>query len=290
VEWDIAIPDRKITGRIVDDRGKAVGKTPLSVEVEDGEVRSRINMMTDTNGAFEYGPAATGRYAIEANPQQHLKPQPLRFELRNDDPDKRVELVMERGAEVRVRVTREDGTPIAGAVVADGVSEDGSQTLARHRTSATGEATLRGRAGDVKTIYVIPQHGSFAVSQLTLDPATLERGVDVVVPDATSALVIRTRDQKGSVLAGIHFAVRYNGEVIPPAILLLLRSVQHVEYRTTPAGEARIHGLPSGMYELWAYRTASEGDRLAVHPERYEPSLQLAVAQGTYEADLTFGK
>ena len=290
VVWDIAVPDRKITGRVVDDRGNAVAGVSLSVQVEDGEVRSSLNFRTDAKGAFEYGSARTGRYAIEAHPTTHLKPAPLQFELRDDDPDKRVELVVERGAEVRVRVTREDGTPIADALIADGVTEDGARPLTRHRTSATGEATLRGRAGDAKTIYVIPPHGSFAVAHLTLDPETLAQGADVVVPDAKSALVIRTRDEKGSALGGINFAVRYNGELLPPAILLLIRALQHVEYKTTPAGEARIHGLPSGRYELWAYRTASEGDRLAVNPDRYEPSLQLAVAQGTYEADLTFGK
>lgn len=290
VAWDIAIPDRKIVGRVVDDRGHAVGRTPLSIEVEDGEVRSRIKVLTDASGAFEYAPARTGRYSIDATPRQHLKPEPLSFELRENDPDKRVEIVVERGVEVRVRVTREDGTPIADALIADGVTEDGAKPLARHRTSAAGEATLRGRAGDAKTIYVIPPHGSFAVAHLTLDPETLAHGVDVAVPDAKSALVIRTRDEQGAALGGIHFAVRYNGELLPPAILLLLRSLQHVDYRTTAAGEARIHGLPSGMYELWAYRTASEGDRLAVNPDGYEPALQLALAQGTYEADLTFGK
>jgi hypothetical protein len=290
VEWDIAIPDRKIAGRVVDDHGNVVARTPLSIEVEDGEVRSTINLLTDARGAFEYGSARAGRYVVEAHPKTHLRPAPLQFELREGDPDKLVELVMERGAEVRVRVTREDGTPIADALIADGVTEDGSKPLTRHRTSPAGEATLRGRARETKTIYVIPPQGSFAVAHLTLDPDTLAQGEDVVVPDAKSALVIRTRDEKGAALGGIHFAVRYNGELLPPAILLLIRALQHVDYKTTPAGEARIHGLPSGMYELWAYRMASEGDRLAVNPDGYEPSLQLAVAQGTYEADLTFGK
>jgi len=290
VEWHIAVPDRKIVGRVVDDRGNAVAKAPLSIEVEDGEVRSRINILADSSGAFEYAPARSGRYSIEATPRQHLKPAPLQFELRDDDPNKRVEIVMERGAEVRVRVTREDGTPIADALIADGVTEDGSKPLVRHRTNAAGEATLRGRPGDAKTIYVIPPQGSFAVAHLTLDPETLAQGADVVVPEPKSALVIRTRDESGAALGGIQFAVRYNGELLPPAILLLIRSLQHVDYRTTAAGEARIHGLPSGMYELWAYRTASEGNRLAVNPDGYEPALQLALAQGTYEADLTFGK
>ncbi len=288
VAWDIAVPERRITGRVVDDRGNAVPRTPLSVKVEDGELRSSSILVSDAKGAFEYGAARTGRYTVEVHPKTHLAPAPLEFELRDEDPDKRVEVVLERGAEVRVRVTREDGKPIAGALIADGVTEDGGKPLTRHRTSAAGEATLRGRPGDTKTIYVIPPDGSFAVAQLTLDPETLAQGRDVMVPDAKSALVIRTRDEKGAVLGGINFAVRYNGDLLPPAILLLIRSMQHVAYKTTPAGEARIHGLPSGRYELWAYRTASEGDRLAVNPDGYEPSLQLAIAQGTYEADLTF--
>lgn len=290
VEWDILIPDRKVLGRVLDEQGQPVAGMPLSVEVEDGEVRSRINLMSDARGAFEYTAARTGRYAVEVQPKQYLKPEPLRFALRDDEGDKRVEIRLERGIEMRVRVAREDGTPIADAIVADGVSEDRMRALARHRTSASGEATLRGRTGEEKTIYVIPPHGSFAVARFTLDDHARKSGIDVVVPEAKSALVIRTRNDKGAALGGIRFAVRYNGEVLPPAIINLIRALQHVEYRTTPAGEARIHGLPSGLYELWAYRTAAEGDRLAVSPERYEPSLQLAVAEGTYEADLTFGK
>ena len=290
VEWDILIPDRKVLGRVIDEQGQPIARMPLSVDVENGEVRSRINMMSDASGAFEYTAARTGRYAVEVQPKEYLKPAPLQFELRDDDADKRVEIRLERGIEMRVRVAREDGTPIADAIVADGVSEDRMRALARHRTSASGEATLRGRTGEEKTIYVIPPHGSFAVARFTLDDDTRKSGIDIIVPDAKSALVIRTHNDKGAALGGIRFAVRYNGEVLPPAIINLIRALQHVEYRTTPAGEARIHGLPSGLYELWAYRTAAEGDRLAISPERYEPSLELAVAEGTYEANLTFGK
>ena len=43
---------------------------------------------------------------------------------------------------------------------------NGGKPLARHRTSSAGEATLRGRAGETKTIYVIPPHGSFAVAHV----------------------------------------------------------------------------------------------------------------------------
>jgi carboxypeptidase family protein len=288
IEWNFAIPDRRVIGYVVDDAGAPVVKASVSLASEDGEIRQRLNAITDAQGRFEYSAARSGRYRLDIDSVQHLKPETAQFELRDDDPDKRVDLVLKRGMQLVVRVRREDGTPIAGAMVADGLIEDGSRPIARYKTSDTGEAIVRGLPDEEKTLYVIPVHGSFTIAHVVLDAQTREHGLDVTVPDAKSALVIRARDGKGAGLENVKFAVRYNGEFIPPAIVLLLRFVQHADYRTSPAGEARITGLPSGHYELWAYRTPGEVERLLRNPDAYEPSLQLAVAAGTYEADLTF--
>ncbi|HEX8408846.1 MAG TPA: carboxypeptidase-like regulatory domain-containing protein [Thermoanaerobaculia bacterium] len=290
VEWNIAIPDRGVTGRIVDDTGAPVAKAAVTVDTEDGELRSNFRVVTDAAGDFRFDAAPSGRYALQVRSPHHLTPETTRFELQDDDPHKRVEIVVERGVEVAIRVQREDGTPVAGATVASDLDDDGAKAMLRLRTSESGAATLRGRAGEQKTLYVIPPDGSFAVVRMTLDAEALEHGIDITTPEARSALIIRTRDEKGIALDGIGFVVRYNGELLPAAIMQLIRFVQHVDYRTNPAGEARIHGLPSGEYELWAYRTASEAERLVANPSGYPPSLQLAVASGTYEADLTFGQ
>jgi hypothetical protein len=167
---------------------------------------------------------------------------------------------------------------------------DGSRPVARYRTSATGTVTVRGLPGAAKTLYVIPTGGSFAIAHVALDSPTIEHGIDITVPDARSALVIRAHDQQGAAMEGVRFVIRYNGEVLPVPIMSLLRYVQHIDYRTTTAGEARVNGLPGGLYELWAYRTPQEADRLTIDPSRYPVSLQLAVAEGTYEAELTFGR
>ncbi|HEX7832299.1 MAG TPA: carboxypeptidase-like regulatory domain-containing protein [Thermoanaerobaculia bacterium] len=288
IEWNFAIPDRRVIGHVVDDAGAPVAKASVSMQSEDGEIRQRLNTVTDAEGRFQYGAARSGRYHLNIDSVQHLRPETVEFELGDDDPDKRVELVLQRGAQFAVRVRREDGTPIAGAMIADGLIEDGSRPIARYKTSETGEAIVRGLPDEEKTLYVIPAQGSFTIEHVVMDAQTREHGVDVTVPEAKSALVIRARDGKGAGLDNVKFAVRYNGEFIPPAIVLMLRFMQHAEYRTSPAGEARITGLPSGHYELWAYRTPGEVERLLRNPDAYEPSLQLAVAAGTYEADLTF--
>jgi len=290
VEWNIVVPERQILVRVVDEAGSPVANASASVEADDGDIRSRLNFRTDAHGTFAYGAARTGRYSVEIDSPRHLKPAPLRFELGDEDPNRTVEVTVKRGVELRVRVSREDGTPIADALVADGIVEDGSRPVARYRTTKNGDAAVRGRSGEEKTLYVIPVEGSFAVARVLLDAEAVRDGVEVIVPDAKSALVIRARDAKGAALDGVRFMVRYNGEMLPPPVMTLIRQLQHVDYRTTPAGEARIHGLPSGEYELWAYRTASEAERLVANPSGYPPSLELAVASGTYEADLTFGQ
>ena len=286
--WDLAVPDRRVRGTITDDTGKPVVGASVSLESEDGEIRQRINSATDAQGRFTYGAARSGRYRLDIDSMQHIKPETLQFELRDDDPDKNLDVVLKRGVELVVRVRREDGTPIEGAMVADGLVEDGSRTIARYTTSSRGEAIVRGVPDEQKTLYVIPAQGSFTIERATLDAATREKGIDIIVPDPKSALVIRARDGHGAALADVRFAVRYNGEFLPVAVVNLLRFVQHVEYRTMASGEARIQGLPAGHYELWAYRTPGEVERLHRNPTAYEPSLQLMVATGTYEADLTF--
>lgn len=291
VEWDILVPDRTIHGQVLDaESGAPVAHAAVSIEAADADMHSRINLRTDANGAFRYGGAKTARYTLDVDSKDYLKPPTVAFELRDDDPSRRVDVKLARGADVVVRVRREDGTPLAGAVVADGLIEDGSRPVARYRASDRGEVVVRGKAGEQKTLYVIPPGGSFAIEHVTVDASALAEGIDVTVPDAKSALVIRTRDDKGTAMENIRFVVRYNGELVPPAILSLMRHVQHVEYRTTASGEARIHGLPSGLYELWAYRTPQEADRVASNPAGYTPSLEVAIAVGTYEADLTFGQ
>ncbi|HEY0144288.1 MAG TPA: carboxypeptidase-like regulatory domain-containing protein [Thermoanaerobaculia bacterium] len=291
VEWDIVIPDRLIHGQVLDaETGAPVAHAAVSIEAGDADIHSRINLRADANGAYRYGGAMTGRYTIDVDSKDYLKPATIEFELRDGDPGRRIDIKLARGADVVVRVRREDGSPIAGAVVADSLIEDGSRPVARYRTSDNGEAIVRARAGEAKTLYVIPPAGSFAFEHVTIDAEALAKGIDVVVPEARSALVIRTRDEKGMAMENIRFLVRYNGELVPPAILSLMRHVQQVDYRTTAAGEARINGLPSGLYELWAYRTPHEADRLAANPEGYQPSLEVAIAVGTYEADLTFGR
>lgn len=290
VEWNIAIPDREVSGRVLDDAGAPVAGAVIHVDAEDGELRTSFNVTAAGDGTFRFAPARTGRYVLEVQSPRHLRPEPVRFELREEDPGRKIDIVVERGVEVPVRVQREDGTPIAGATIAGDLDERGAKALLRVRTSPAGEAAVRGRLGEEKTFYVIPRDGSFAVVRVTLDAEAVKEGIDITTPEAKSALVIRTRDDKGAALDGIGFVVRYNGELLPPAVMNLLKFVQRVEYRTTPAGEARIHGLPSGQYELWAYRTAAEAERLAANPGGYEPALALEVAQGTYEADLTFGQ
>lgn len=291
VEWDILIPDRVIEGRVVDaETGAPVAHASVSIEAADADIHARLNLRSDANGVYRYGGAMTGRYTIDVDTKDYLKPATIEFELAEKDPGRRVDIQLTRGADIVVRVRRADGTPIDGAVIADGLIEDGSRPVARYRANASGDAVIRGKAGEAKTLYVIPPGGSFAIEHVTIDEKALANGIDVIVPDAKSALVIRTRDQKGTAMENIRFVVRYNGELVPGPILSLMRLVQKVDYRTTAAGEARIHGLPAGMYELWAYRTPQEADRLAANIEGYEPSLEVAVAVGTYEADLTFGQ
>lgn len=291
LDWDIVIPDRQVYGRVVDaETGEPVAHAAVSLEAADVDIHARINVRTDEKGEFRYDAARTGRYKLDVDTQEYMKPATLEFELGDGDPSRRVEVRLERGRDVLVRVKRDDGKPIPGAVVADGLVSDGTRPVGRYRASTSGVATLRGRPGEEKTLYVIPADGSFAIAKVTLDDKALAEGIDVVVPQAESALIIRTKDEEGAALENIRFIVRYNGEMLPPAIMTLLRHVQHIDYRTSPAGEARIVGLPSGMYELWAYRTPREAERLIDNPEGYEPALEVAVIRGTYEADLTFGR
>lgn len=289
VEWDIAVPDREVVGRVVDAQtGAPVPNAAVSLEAADEEIHARINVRTDGKGVFRYGGARTGRYTLDVDAPQYLRPKTIQFALSEGDPNKNIEVKLERGVEVTLRVRRGDGTPLPDTVVAESVAGEGARSLERYRTSAGGEVTMRVRPGEEKALYAIPSDGSFAVAHVLFDAKTVEHGVDLTVPAAHSALVIRARDQEGAPLDGVRFMVRYNGEILPQPILTLLRNIQHSDYRTTPAGEARLNGLPDGLYELWAYRTAEEATRLAENTSMYPPAATVTVRDGIYEADLTF--
>jgi hypothetical protein len=289
VEWDIVVPDREVVGRVVDAAtGAPVPNAAVSLEAADEEIHARINVRTDDKGEFRYGGARTGRFTLDVDAPQYLRPAMIQFALSEGDPSKNIEVKLDRGAEVMLHVRRDDGTPLPNAVVAESLTGEDARSLERYRASAAGEVTLRVRPGEEKTLYAIPPEGSFAVAHVLFDAKTIEHGVDLTVPAARSVLVIRARDQEGAPLDGVRFMVRYNGEIIPPPILALLRNVQHSDYRTTPAGEARLNGLPNGFYELWAYRTAEEATRLVENAGGYPPAAAVAVSDGTYEAELTF--
>jgi Carboxypeptidase regulatory-like domain len=246
--WDVHIEKRMIVGRVLDAETKVpVAPTEISFTADFGTGNLHASVRPDPDGSYRILANKPGKFSLRVNRQDYMA-YSSDVVVTAEDRMKTHDILLERGVLQPLEIVTPAGAPFGGALILEGVQPDGVNPQFMDHVNAAGQYSLRGRAGETRLLYVVPQGGgSFAVVRVQI-PRGEAKALQVVLPPAVGSLRVRTVNaRKEAAPAGL--LLRYNGEFIPNAIL---RFVTGDTAHTYPGGEVVIPRLPAGTYELWA--------------------------------------
>lgn len=255
-EWDIQLPDRKITGIVVDKAtGRPLPKALLSLRYElhgPDRISGAQSVKLRDDGTFELDLLEPGSFELEARLEPFL-PKMERVELTAADRERSVRLELEEGTTIRVQVLDATGRPPLSAEIF-GVRADHRRMGGRWPVDANGMATIALQADEVKTLWALTQYDTFA--QFTVRAAEAgTKPVAVSLPPAVATLVIRAVRQDGTPVAGVHIFMRHNGVFLDNDVRDYFAGRRGTPMRTGSDGTITLVPMPAGAYEVWGVET-----------------------------------
>lgn len=249
-DWQITVPSRRITGRVLDDEtGKPIAGAIISVQsTTNNGTRWSRSIHVREDGTFNLSGVAEGRYALVARHPSYVAADPHEIDIDRMMSDQEIELRLARGVEVRVAVSDVEGKPVPEALVLHSAAPDGER-MGRALTDIQGIAAVPVGAKATKTVFVLPRSGSFTYGNVSADKA--ETGVPLRVPEGGSSLTVVALSASGDApLAGLRIALRYNGQFLPRAVLMALASIRGTAAVTNAEGRMSLPRLPAGQYDF----------------------------------------
>lgn len=255
-EWDIELPDRKITGIVVEKAtGRPLPKALLSLRYElHGPDRlagaHRVKLRDD--GTFELDLLEPGSFELEARLEPFL-PKMERVELTAADRERSVRLELEAGSRIRVQVLDATGRPPVSAEIV-GVRADRRRIGGHWPIDANGMATIALQPDEVKTLWALTQYDTFA--QFTVRAAEAgTKPVPVSLPPPVATLIVRAVREDGTPVAGVHIFMRHNGVFLDDDVRGYFASRRGTPMRTGSDGTITLPHMPAGAYEVWGLET-----------------------------------
>jgi hypothetical protein len=167
--WDITFKRRLISGRIFDEETKeAIAGADLHMELEARAQPggSGMNLLYATihvadDGQYSIVATRDGVYDLSVRAPDYVAAR-VTIELSDQDESKTKDFPMSKGVQQAIDFVWPSGEPVVNARALEGVARDGHNALWYGAADANGRLTLRMRAGETKTLFVIPLQGSFA--------------------------------------------------------------------------------------------------------------------------------
>ena len=286
-DWEIRLTRRVIQGRILESRSQEpVRGAALACDemLSDGTFK-RVSAPIAADGSFELTAGKNGEYRCVASaPEFGVTRQVVRVEDSSASVI-RLDFSLTRGGEHDLVVTWPDGSPVGNARVAAGLRDAFGNAESLLFTDAMGTVQLRSAGSVSRTIVVLPQEGSFAIQRIALTDDVQEGGpTRVEVPTPSGLIRVSVHDAGGAAVANAIVVVRYNGGIVPPAIVQLLAGGST---RTSALGDLVLRRIPAGRYEFWATRTMHEAMTLIESGPGARPSGTYDFRDGTLAADAT---
>jgi Carboxypeptidase regulatory-like domain len=256
VRLELRVPNRRIRGRVTDAKtGAPVANVAVFAAVPFGEAIVRNRTRSADDGTFEFGGVEAGSIELSAAAEGHRLSQPLRFALHKDEAVHEERIVLEAlpiHRMVLVRDTR--GMPVPGAaVLAPGAGAGEWDWVAN--TGADGRATVYLAAADDRPlVFVVPRGGSFGFARLVADSS----GVVPVRILASASLEVRMESVDKEPIAHGSVRMRFNGTVIPAAVIEQMARMQGISLYTDASGRMSFPRLPPGQYDLRPLVTKSD--------------------------------
>ena len=273
--WDVHIEKRMLVGRVLDAETKApVAGVEISFTADYGNGNLHASTKPEPDGSYRILANKPGKFSLRVTRQDYMA-YSADVVVTAEDRTKTHDILLERGVLQRLDIVTPAGAPVSGALILEGVQPDGVNPQFMNQVNAAGQYSLRGRAGETRLLYVVPQGGSFAVVRVQI-PRGEAKPLQVIVPPAVGSLRVRTvNDRKEAAPAGL--LLRYNGEFVPNA---MLRFVTGDEAHTYPGGEVVIPRLPAGTYELWALTGRNDEAQLTASGGTLRAPVRVGLASG----------
>jgi len=236
--WTIELKDRRVAGRVFDAETKQpVEHAELRIETATAHSRGYMSGTVQPDGSYAVVTAEDGTYTLKVSAPGYMA-ETAKFDFAETDRDSQShDFALTRGVAARLEVLTPAGQPIAEAMIVDGVNSDGHNPDRFFSTGPDGRATVQMKPNEVRTLWVIPREGSFAVARVSAG----EKPVQIVVPPPAGALKLNVhRDEKATkVYAAV--VLRWNGELVPQPVMLRVGS-----------DFGKLDRLPAGAYDVWS--------------------------------------
>jgi hypothetical protein len=283
--WRIDIPDRAVTGRVVDARtGAPVEGARVSFAVQKGDAAVQRSERTDSEGRFRFEAVHDGTHEMNVHHPDYLTAEDVPVAVAEASGTYPVDIRLQSRADGRpLSVVDDRGMPLPDALVILG-DRNGLREIAF--TGADGRCVVPLGPEDSGTIFVVPRSGSFAFSRIP-SQRDGEATIEMRVRAGTAVIEVEARDPAGKPLPHVLVIPRVNGLMFAPQLVDAFMRMQGMSLMTDANGRARLTGMPPGVYELWAV-AGQDQLRALLSPSPPPPAASLEVISGRYEVTLGF--
>lgn len=288
--WDILIPNRVLSGRVLDATTKQ--PIPKARVLEDyrghGMNLLRHSATLSGDGSWRYSAVLDGVHSIYAEADGYQSTPPVTVMLGESDEARQLDLLMRPGTSCLLQARYENGPAAANAIVLDGLAGGGFSVGRSVLTDAAGQVTITLEPNTAKTVFVLPREGSFAM--VTLKPGSVDSQIfDLTIPVPAANIHFRAIRDGGFPVSGIYVLVRYNGAFVPPAVLDTVAELRGSSMVTNADGETTLTNLPAGSYEFWPFMTIEDAQRIMASYGAMRSPIRAEIPPGDSTVVLTLG-
>lgn len=280
---EIAIRNIKLTGSVVDqETGHPMANLRANVRWSGSGGAGLFVLTTDENGTFEKGALKPGSYTVSIASPDYL-PLAETFELSAEVPQRHLDLALERGGVLYVRVVDEAGSPMANATIME-LAPPPADAPRIWQADARGVAAIPMSADTRRLVW-------YAASGGTFGRAVLEGSIDgtegaphpLVMPLPAGSITIVAVDQDGSPLSSVWLAVQHDKIPLPTQLVRLMATLRGISFRTSLDGTVTIPNMPKGLYEWWVWKTDSDHVSIGVPSGSARPPAHQGYFSGGHE-------
>ncbi len=288
------IPEARITGIVRDAKsGAAVAGALVSLQTNAGDDEHHVRLSTDAEGTFDFTGPKYGRHIVTVTAPMYVEPEPIAFELDDRTRLRELDVRLDPGRTIAVRVTDADDEPVVNAtVIALAGSRLGSRIASRTTTDGDGRASVAAPADEETTLFVAARPSGLTVVRVSREAVVpgeaVNERVRIELARPSSSLLIQARTTEGAAMPPFSLLMRYNGTLLPAEIGEELAALQHLRLGTDDASDIVLRNIPAGSYEFWPYRTPDEAAAILVTGEELPAPIRVEVREGENRIGVKF--
>jgi hypothetical protein len=273
--WDIHIPDRLLTGRVVDEETGApvAGARVLDDFTSPGFTRINYGRFTDREGVYRFFAVSPGRHLLRAKADGYIGEGEAAVVVEEGSDPPTADFRLRRGGQRHLHVVDGDGQPIAEPFA---IHATGPFLLQVYpfNGSASGELVIPLPPTGGRDLFVWAFGSGFAFARV--QERDQEDPLVVVLPPPVSTLRLSVHTPDRRPVPNISFLIKHEGRLIPPVVFRGLAAERHVGDVTAADGMLVLSSMPAGTYQIAAFIDRADAEAiLAGPPSRFRTVVAL---------------